>query len=112
MFLILEEAIENWDCQNQNFVPNTEYLNVTPKKPWEVLFGTKTTSSLSTQQMSSQLETGSSHSTFVASNQIPEVVTPTSSKKRKKSIVSPKSLIDQYLVPKSKREKLDTVHEI
>jgi len=103
--------MENWDIQNQNLGTNAEYLNVTPKKPWEVLFCTKTTSSLSTQT-SSQLETTSTHSTLVVSNQIPEVVTPTSSKKRKKSIVSPKSLIDQYLMPKSKREKLDTVHEI
>lgn len=103
--------MENWDIQNKSFVSNAENLNVTPKKPWEVLFCTKTTSSFFTQ-ISSQLETTSSHSTLVVSNQIPEVVTPTSSKKRKKSIVSPKSLIDQYLVPKRKREKLDTVHEI
>jgi len=103
--------MENWDIQNQKLVPITEYLNVTPKKPWEVLFCSKTTSSLSTQ-ISSQLETTSSNSTLVVSNQVPEVVTPTSSKKRKKSIVSPKSLIDQYLVPRNKREKLDTVHEI
>ncbi|KAL4135193.1 hypothetical protein QTP88_006833 [Uroleucon formosanum] len=106
-----EETMENWDIQNKSFVSNAENLNVTPKKPWEVLFCTKTTSSFSTL-ISSQLETTSSHSTLVVSNQISEVVTPTSSKKRKKSIVSPKSLIDQYLVPKRKREKLDTVHEI
>ncbi|XP_008188067.2 denticleless protein homolog isoform X2 [Acyrthosiphon pisum] len=106
-----EETMENWDIQNQSFVPNSEYINVTPKKPWDAIFCTKTTSSLSTQ-ISPQLETTSTHSTLVVSNQIPEVVTPTSSKKRKKSIVSPKSLIDQYLVPRSKREKLDTVHEI
>jgi len=103
--------MENWDTQHQNFVLNTEYLNVTPKKPWEALFCTKTTSSQSTQ-IKFRSETISTHSMLVVSNQIPEVVTPTSSKKRKKSIVSPKSLIDQYLVPKSKREKLDTVHEI
>jgi len=103
--------MENWDIQHQNFVSNAEYLNVTPKKPWEVLFCTKNTSALSTQ-ISSRSETSSTHSTLVVSNQIPEVVTPTSSRKRKKNIVSPKSLIDQYLVPKSKREKLDTVHEM
>lgn len=106
-----KEAIENLDLQNQNFVPNAENLNVIPKKPWEVLFCSKTTSPLSTQ-MSPESEKTSTHSAVVIPNQIPEVVTPTSSKKRKKSIVSPKSLIDQYLVPKSKREKLDTVHEI
>jgi len=103
--------MENWYHQNKNLVSNAENLNVIPKKPWQVLFCTKTTSSLS-NQLSSQLGTTSSHSTLVVSNKIPEVVTPPSSKKRKKRIVSPKSLIDQYLVPKSKREKLDTVHEI
>jgi len=102
--------MESWDIQNQNFISNEKHLNVTPKKPWEVLFCTKKTSP-SPAQISSQLETTSTHSTLVVTNQVPEVVTPTSSKKRKKSIVSPKSLIDQYLVPKSKREKLDTVHE-
>jgi len=102
--------MEEWDdILNQN-VPIEEHLNVTPKKkPWDVLFSTKTTSPSS---ISSQSETTSRDSTLVVSNQIPEAVTPTSSKKRKKSIVSPKSLIDQYLVPKSKREKLDTVSEV
>lgn len=100
----------NWDIPNQNVVPIEEHLNVTPKKkPWDVLFSTKTTSPSS---ISSQSELTSRDSTLVISNQIPEAVTPTSSKKRKKSIVSPKSLIDQYLVPQKKREKLDTVSEV
>jgi len=102
--------MENWDISNQNVVAIEEHLNVTPKKkPWDVLFSTKTTSPSS---KSSQYEITSTDSTLVASNQNPEAVTPTSSKKRKKSIASPKSLIDQYLVPKRKREKLDTVSEV
>lgn len=105
-----EVMMKEWDDENQNVVPIEEHLNVTPKKkPWDVLFTTKTTSPSS---ISSQSEITSRDSTLVVSNQIPEAVTPTSSKKRKKSIVSPKSLIDQYLVPKSKREKLDTVSEV
>lgn len=102
--------MENWDIPNQNVGSIEEHLNVTPKKnPWNVLFSTKTTSPSS---VSSQSEITSKDSTLVVSNQIPEAVTPTSSKKRKKSIVSPKSLIDQYLVPNRKREKLDTVNEV
>ncbi|XP_026818722.1 denticleless protein homolog B [Rhopalosiphum maidis] len=104
-----EETMSNWDIQNQNIVPMAEDLNVTPKKPWNVLFNTKTTFPSS---ISSQNEITSTHSALEDSNMIPEAVTPTSSKKRKKSVVSPRSLIDQYLVPNSKREKLDTVNEI
>ncbi|XP_027844129.2 denticleless protein homolog B isoform X1 [Aphis gossypii] len=105
-----EVMMENWDIPNQNVGSIEEHLNVTPKKnPWNVLFSTKTTSPSS---VSSQSEITSKDSTLVVSNQIPEAVTPTSSKKRKKSIVSPKSLIDQYLVPNRKREKLDTVNEV
>ncbi|XP_025200533.1 denticleless protein homolog B [Melanaphis sacchari] len=104
-----EETMNNWDIEKKNFVPNEEHLNVTPKKPWDALFSTKATSPSS---ISSQLEITPTHSTLVAPNRIPEAVTPTSSKKRKKSTLSPRSLIDQYLVPKSKREKLDTINEI
>lgn len=102
--------MKNWDIPNQNDVPNAEHLNVTPKKkPWDVLFSTKIASPSS---ISSQFEITSTDSTLVISNQIPEAVTPTSSKKRKKSVASPNSMIDQYLVPKKKCEKLDTVSEV
>lgn len=99
--------MESWDIHHHNLPPNVDNLQVTPKKPWDVLF-TKTKSP-SFSQISPQSD---SKSSSVVPNHIPDVVTPTSSRKRKKSMISPRSLIDQYLVPNNKRGKLDTVTEI
>lgn len=99
--------MENWDIHHHDLVPNVDNLQATPKKPWDVLF-TKTKSPSSSQK-SPQLD---SNTSSIVPDRIPEVVTPTSSRKRKKSVISPRSLIDQYLVPNNKREKLDTVTEI
>lgn len=99
--------MENWDVQHHDSAQKVDNLQVTPKKPWDVLF-TKTKSPSSSQ---SSPQSDFKSSSTVPDN-IPDVVTPTSSRKRKKSMISPRSLIDQYLVPNSKREKLDTVTEI
>lgn len=92
--------METWDLQDKKLVPSI--LPTTSKKPWEMLF-TKT-SSPSPGQLSP------THTLHV-SNQIPEVITPTS-KKRKQNVISPRSLIDQYLVPNSKQKRLNIVNEI
>lgn len=99
--------MENWDTHNHDLAPKVDNLQATPKKPWDVLF-TKTKSP-SSSQSSPQSD---SKSSSIVPNNIPDVVTPTSSRKRKKSMLSPRSLIDQYLVPNNKRERLDTVTEI
>lgn len=93
--------MKDWDLKDKNLVLNTNIKTSTSKKPWEILF-TKT------KLLSPQLLPKSNDSSI--HQQIPEVVTP-KSQKRKKSNLSPKSLIDHYLIP-TKREKLDTVKEI
>lgn len=97
--------MEMWFYNNENVVPVADKLPVTHKKKWEI--SVIKVKSLSSSQTSPQLNTTSSHCSPVRSNQIPDVVTPSSIKKRKKSYLSPRSLIDQYLVPNNKREKLD-----
>lgn len=99
--------MENWDIHSHDLVPKVDNLQVTPKKPWDVLF--TRTKSPSSSQSSPQSD---SKSSLIVPDNIPDVVTPTSSRKRKKSMLSPRSLIDQYLVPNNKRERLDTVTEI
>lgn len=109
IFGISEKNMGNWDLQCDNLVSITDNSKVTPKKPWEELFSKVT--SPSSSQVSPQSEIKSTLSSPGISKQIPEAVTPTSRKKRKKSVVSPRSLIDHYLIP-SKKEKLDTVLEM
>lgn len=99
--------MEAWDLAIQCPVPIVENSTANPKGPWEVLF-TKT-SPLS--QTLPESDTTTTQSSPVLSKRIPDATTPTSSRKRKKSVVSPRNLIDQYLVP-NKREKLDTVEEV
>lgn len=101
--------MQTWDLNNHSKETIVDNLPVTPKRQWEVLF-TKTTPPLTSQ--TSQVASTFTHSSPVVSNQNADVVTPVSNKKRKKSILSPRSLIDQYLVPNNKREKLDTVKEL
>uniref|UniRef100_A0A2S2QAU7 Protein lethal enticleless n=1 Tax=Sipha flava TaxID=143950 RepID=A0A2S2QAU7_9HEMI len=81
-----EEDMENWDTMTQNNVQNVCNLPVTPKKPWKVMFSKKT---------SPQRKTKSKQSS---------PVTPTSNRKRKKSSVSPKNLIDHYFPLNNKRK--------
>jgi hypothetical protein len=85
--------MENWDTMTQNNVQNVCNLPVTPKKPWKVMFSKKT---------SPQRKTKSKQSS---------PVTPTSNRKRKKSSVSPKNLIDHYFPLNNKRKKLNPVNE-
>lgn len=102
--------METWDLKNHNKETIVDNLPVTPKRQWEAWFS-KTIPPL-TSQTSPQIATTLTHSLPVVSNQNVDVVTPVSNKKRKKSVLSPRSLIDQYLVPNSKREKLNTVKEM
>lgn len=97
--------MEMWYYHNENVVPIADKLPVTRKKKWEV--SVIKVKSLSSSQTSPQLNTTLSHSSPAHSTQIPNVVTPSSIKKRKKSVLSPRCLIDQYLVPNNKREKLE-----
>lgn len=89
--------MNDWDFEKQNVVQTVDNSQILKKNPWDVIF-----------PKSSQVSP--KHSSPSGSKQIPDVVTPTSSKKRKKSILSPRSLIDQYLIP-SKKKKLNTVEE-
>lgn len=96
--------METWYSYNENVVPIADKLPVTPKTKWEIsVIKVKSPSSSQTSKLNTTLP----HSSPVLSNKIPDVVTPTSIKKRKKSVLSPRCLIDQYLVPNNKREKLD-----
>lgn len=100
-----EKNMENWNLQDQKLVSSTEdNLPATPKRKWEMLFA-KTSSP-------SSAELPPTHTPLVVSNQIPEIQTLTSNKKRKRSEISPRSLIDQYLVSSSKQKKLDIVNKI
>lgn len=96
--------METWYCNNEN-VPVADKLPVVPKKKWEI--SVIKVKSLSSSKTSPQLNTTSLNSSPARSSQTPDVVTPSSIKKRKKSCLSPRCLIDQYLVPNKKREKLD-----
>lgn len=111
LLYVSEEDMEIWDLQNQNKITTVNNLPVTPKNEWEVLF-TKTTPLLNSQTSPQTDTTTLTHSPPVVNNENPDIVTPVSNRKRKKSTLSPRSLIDQYLVSNSKREKLDTVNEM
>lgn len=91
--------MENWDTTSQIKEQNVRKLPVTPNKPWKILLS-KTSPSCS--QVSPKRNTRSTQSS---------PVTPTSTRKRKKSCVSPKNLIDHYFTLNNKREKLDSVNE-
>lgn len=97
--------MKNWDLHIERTVETVD-LPLTPRKLWKKVF-TKTPRQISPKSANISMNTSP-----VTSNQNSIVATPTSSRKRKKSTLSPRSLIDQYLVPNSKREKLDTVDEI
>lgn len=102
--------MKKWYLEKQDLVlPILNNSHIITKNPWEIFFSKSSPKSF---QISPQLKSSRpSHSSPKVSKQIPDVVTPTSSKKRKKSMPSPRSLIDHYLVPSNKREKLDTVKE-
>lgn len=92
--------MENWDIMTLNKVQNVCNLPVTPKKPWKTIFSKKTSSTCT--QLTPKPNTRSKQSS---------PVTPTLNRKRKKSSVSPKNLIDHYFPLNNKREKLDSVKE-
>lgn len=90
--------MENWDTTTQIKETNDCKLSTTPKKPWNTLFSNVSTCNEEPPQR-------------ITRSQLSSPVTPTSNRKRKKSSVSPKNLIDHYFSVNNKREKLDSVKE-
>lgn len=91
-----------WDIDNTHSALTNYPSTKPPNQSGNMFIKTKSPSTPSLIQISSQVAT-----VGIVPKQIPEVVTPESNKKRKKSILSPQSLIDQYLIPINKRKKSD-----
>lgn len=101
--------MENWDHFNERLMTNAGNLEETPKQVWQKIFSKVISPS---SQESKESDNKFIPTSPVSSDQKTIVTTPTSSRKRKKSILSPRNLIDHYLVSNNKREKLDTVVEM